>query len=121
MPSIHARLFVLLPLCCRLPQLAQQLGNNPALAPGGGGAEGAEAEAAEWRDFVAQLKAFAALEKPWTLELTDPLSASHVAPRAGAAAGAADPQLEATPYERTAEESAAFGLTGARGEAAPLA
>lgn len=109
-PSVH-----------RLLQLAQQLGSNPALVPGGGGAEGAEAEAAEWADFLSSLKAFAALEKPWTLEVTDPLSASHVAPRAGAAAGAADPQLEVAPYDRTPEDNAAFGLTGARGEAAPIA
>lgn len=69
------------PPCAPLPlQLAQQLGSNPALAPGGSAAaEGAEAEQAEWREFVAALRAFAALERPWTLEITDPLDSSWVA------------------------------------------
>lgn len=52
-------------------QLSQQLGSNPALAAGGAAhAEGAEEERAEWAEFLASLRAFAALERPWTLELT---------------------------------------------------
>lgn len=77
-------------------------------------------EAAEWREFLASLRAFAALEKPWTLELTDPLDSSQVAARAGAPADAPDTQLEVTPYECTSEENAAFGLA-AGGGAAPIA
>jgi hypothetical protein len=64
-------------------QLAQQLGSNPALAPRGAAADGADSEQAEWRGFLADLRAFAALERPWTLELTDPLDSSLVAAPGG--------------------------------------
>lgn len=111
------------PSCCSpLSQLAEQLGNNPAFVPGGGAAtaEGAEGEAAEWASFTASLRAFAALEQPWTLELTDPLDCSMVAARAGVGAGGADAQLSAQPYDRSPEENELFGLA-AGGGAAPIA
>lgn len=65
-------------------QLAQQLGSNPALAPRGATAA-AEAgdEQAEFRVFVDDLRACAALERPWTLELTDPLNSSFVSAPVG--------------------------------------
>lgn len=103
-------------------QLAEQLGNNPALAPGGGagGAQGAEGEAAEWASFTASLRAMAALEQPWTLELTDPLDCSMVAARAGVGVGGADAQLSVQPYDRSPEENELFRLA-AGGGAAPIA
>ena len=102
------------------PQLAEQLGNNPALAPGGTAhSEGAEEERAEWASFLASLRAFAALERPWTLELTDPLDCSFIAAPAGAADGE-DARLTRIAYDRTPDENELFGLA-AGGAAAPIA
>lgn len=59
---------------------------------------------------------------PWCPARADPLDSSWVAARAGAPAGAEDPQLTIVHYDRTEEENAHFGLTGAaRGSAAPIA
>ena len=96
-------------------QLAQQLGSNAALQPGAGGAAGAEAEQAEWSEFLASLRSFAALERPWTLELTDPLDSSFVAPAAGAGAG--DTRLTVVRYERAPDENQHFGLAAGGGAA----
>ena len=96
-------------------QLAQQLGSNAALQPGAGGAEGAEAEQAEWSEFLASLRAFAALERPWTLELTDPLDSSFVAP--AAAGGEGDTRLTVVRYERAPDETQHFGLAAGGGAA----
>lgn len=102
------------------PQLAEQLGSNPALAPGGAAhAEGAEEERAEWAGFLSSLRAFAALEQPWTLELTDPLDSSFVsAVPGGSVADAA--RLVRSMYERAPDENQHFGLA-AGGGAAPIA
>lgn len=101
-------------------QLADQLGRTPSLAPGGAEhAQGAEEERAEWAGFLASLKAFAALEQPWTLELTDPLDSSFVAPVPGGGAVEAA-RLVRTMYERTPDENQHFGLA-AGGGAAPIA
>ena len=109
LPCTHA-----LPSCL---QLAQQLGSNAALQPGAGGAEGAEAEQAEWAEFLASLRAFAALERPWTLELTDPLDSSFVAPAAGAGAGEGKTRLTIVRYERAPDENQHFGLAAGGGAA----
>lgn len=80
-------------------------------------------DAAEWDDFKSSLRAFAALERPWTLELTDPLGCSMVGPAGGGPAAGTpqqDPQLSVVRYERTPDENDAFGLA-AGGGAAPIA
>lgn len=118
-------------MCCRLAhlaldtapqclQLAEQLGNNPALAPGGTAhAEGAEEERAEWASFLASLLAFSKLERPWTLELTDPLDSSFIAAPAGVEEGQ-DKRLTRVMYDRPPDENEHFGLA-AGGAAAPIA
>lgn len=102
------------------PQLATQLAGKPALAPGGGG-DAAE-EATDWADFGASLRAFAAVERPWTLELTDPLACSLIGPKPADAAASRteDPQVQVVRYERAPDENAHFGLA-AGGGAAPIA
>lgn len=100
--------------------LAEQLGNNPALAPGGTAhAEGAEEERAEWASFLASLLAFSKLERPWTLELTDPLDSSFIAAPAGVEEGQ-DKRLTRVMYDRPPDENEHFGLA-AGGAAAPIA
>ena len=73
------------------------------------------AEGREWQELVGELRAFAAAERPWTLEISDPLSLSFVGRRAGAAPSDPDPQLEAHPFARGAEEEEALGLVGGGG------
>lgn len=108
------------PYITTFSQLAEQLGNNPALAPGGTAhAEGAEEERAEWASFLASLRAFAALERPWTLELTDPLDCSFIAAPAGAPSEE-DARLTRVAFDRSPEENEHFGLA-AGGAAAPIA
>lgn len=118
-------------MCCRLCsphpghcspclQLAEQLGNNPALAPGGTAhAEGAEEERAEWASFLASLRAFSKLQRSWTLELTDPLDSSFITAPAGLEAGQ-DKRLTRIMYDRPPDENEHFGLA-AGGAAAPIA
>lgn len=83
-------------------------------------AEGAEEERAEWASFLDSLRAFAKLERPWTLELTDPLDSSFIAAPAEAAEGQSDPRLTRVLYDRTPDENEHFGLA-AGGAAAPIA
>ncbi|KAL4425611.1 hypothetical protein ABPG75_009627 [Micractinium tetrahymenae] len=109
-----------------ISSLASQLGSSTAAAAGAG------EDAAEWDDFRSSLRAFAALERPWTLEITDPLDCSLIGPAgggagSGAAGGAGgggsledDLQLSVVRYERTPYENDAFGLA-AGGGAAPIA
>lgn len=120
-----------------ISSLADQLGSAPSLSPGEGlGDE----DAADWASFLGNLKAFAKLEKPWTLELTDPLDCSLIgappaadskkeegggvgiaaAAAAGAAAPAEDVRLSVVRYERTPDENDHFGMA-AGGGAAPNA
>ena len=88
-----------------------------------------EAERREWAEFVGGLQACARLERPWTLELTDPLDASWLSAAEGELEGEGEGgRLSAVTYERTQEENEVFGVTVAAaaagsdgGSAAPMA
>lgn len=69
-----------------------------------------EGGAAAWKTFFAGLKACAALDKPWTLILTDPMANSFVSGVDGDADPASDSALVIEDYERSPEEDAEYGI-----------
>lgn len=102
----------------RCVQLAKQLGAGSQLATG----LADTAEQSEWAGFAADLQAFAAVRRPWTLEVTDPLDSSMVGavPGAETVQGQEDVSVVVQLYDRTADEEQHFGLARGGG-AAPIA
>ncbi|KAI3438718.1 hypothetical protein D9Q98_001138 [Chlorella vulgaris] len=98
--------------------LAKQLGAGSQLATG----PADTAEQSEWAGFAADLQAFAAVRRPWTLEVTDPLDSSLVGavPGAETVQGQEDVSVVVQLYDRTTDEEQHFGLARGGG-AAPIA